>query len=127
MQLIYSFLILFAGKNAVEVANHIIQFTFNGVEGFHFPFAYWPTSQINSSSLFHLYWQSVFQLFQHNFYVVASICDGAQANRSFILYHFKNEAEAVKQNCVCTNLVTGQPHAFIMDPSVSIFKLLGFI
>ena len=29
---------------------------------FHFPFAYWPTSQINAKSLFLLYWDAVYTL-----------------------------------------------------------------
>lgn len=109
----------FAGTNKAEVATHILQFTFNGCEGFHFPVAYWPTSQINASSLFNIYWEVVFALHQHGFYVNMCVCDGAQANRSFILHHFKDEEAAILANFTTINLVTGQNHIFMMDPSVS--------
>ena len=48
-----------------------------------------------------------------------SVCDGAQANRSFIINHFGSEEGAVSQHFTIPNLVTGEPHVFMMDPSVS--------
>jgi len=66
------------------MATHILQFTFVGIEGFEWPFAYFPTSEVDPVSLHHLYWDSVWTLSEYGFNTYASICDGAQCNRSFI-------------------------------------------
>ena len=100
------------------MATHVLQFVFNGMDGFHFPFAYFPTSQINAQSLFLLYWDSVYALEEAGFHTHLCICDGAQANRTFIRNHFPNDEAAVDAKFTAPNLVTGEPHTFMMDPSV---------
>ncbi|XP_072016218.1 uncharacterized protein [Amphiura filiformis] len=95
-----------SGNLKAVVATHILQFTFNGVEGFHFPFAYWPTTQIKAEALFPLYWDAVFALNQKGFFVHMAICDGAQANRSFIINQFESSEAAVEANFTISNLVT---------------------
>ena len=101
------------------MATHILQFAFYGLEGFSFPFAFWPTTQINSDNLFNIYWEAVFALHQHDFWVHMCVCDGAQSNRSFIINHFESEAATIESNFTMKSLITGTPHTFMMDPSVS--------
>lgn len=48
-----------------------------------------------------------------------AICDGAQANRSFIQSHFNSAEDAIGQNFTTTNIYTGEPLIFMVDPSVS--------
>ena len=63
---------------------------FNGVDGFHSPLAWFATTSINA--------QSLFTLQQHGFTVHMCLCNGAQANRTFIINHFGTEDAAVKAN-----------------------------
>ena len=101
------------------MASHILQFTFVGIEGFEWPYAYFPTSEIDPITLHHLYWEGVWALSEHGFNAYMAICDGAQCNRGFILSHFTNELAAVESEFTTTNPCTGEPHVFMMDPSVS--------
>ena len=49
--------------------------------------------------------------------------DGADCNRQFIKLHFKNKDPA-ESKFVTTNIYTGGPMIFIMDPKVKIFFCL---
>lgn len=53
------------------------------------------------------------------FYVNMAICDGAQANRAFIALHFESEEDAIASMITTMNPYSGEPHSFLMDPSVS--------
>lgn len=109
-----------AGKEPkAEMATHILQFTFVGCEGFEFPVAYYPTAQVDPVTLFHTYWEMVKTLQEIKFYVNMAICDGAQANRAFIALHFKSEEDATASMFTTMNPYSGEPHSFMMDPSVS--------
>lgn len=52
-----------------------------------------------------------------------AVCDGAQCNRSFVLNHFGAIDAAIEASFGCTNPCTGNPHVFMMDPSVSIILI----
>ena len=45
------------------------------------------------------------------------VLDGADCNRQFIKIHFKNK-DPVESKFMTTNLYTGEPMIFIMDPKV---------
>ena len=91
---------------------------FIGSTGFKFPVCYFPTIEIDSTTLYHQFWNAVFDLGELGFKVVLAICDGAQANRTFIQCHFDVD-DAVKENFTTTNIYTGEPLVFMVDPSVS--------
>ena len=92
---------------------------FIGSTGFKFPFCYFPTIEVDPTTLYHNFWNAVFDLGEFGFKVVLAVCDGAQANRTFIQCHF-NEEDPVKENFTTTNIYTGEPMVFTVDPSVSI-------
>ena len=106
------------------MASHILQFTFVGCEGFEFPVAYYPTAQVDPVTLFHTYWAVVKNLQKMMFYVNLAICDGAQANRAFIALHFEGEEDIIASMFTTMNPYSGEPHSFMMDPSVSNYRKL---
>ena len=91
---------------------------FIGSTGFKFPICYFPTIEVDPITLYHQFWSAVFDLGEFGFKVLLAICDGAQANRTFIQCHF-NEEDAVAQDFATTNIYTGEPLVFMVDPSVS--------
>ena len=46
------------------------------------------------------------------------ILDGAEVNRQFIKLHFKDEQEIIEHQFIVSNLFTGKPMVFLMDPKV---------
>lgn len=46
------------------------------------------------------------------------ILDGAEVNRQFIKVHFKDEQEIIEHKFIASNLFTGKPMVFLMDPKV---------
>jgi len=50
------------------------------------------------------------------------VLDGADCNRQFIKIHFKNK-DPVERKFMTTNLYTGEPMIFIMDPKHNIKKI----
>lgn len=105
----------------MEMASHILQFSFVGIEGFEWPIGYFPTAEIDPVTLQHIYWDGVWALSEHGFETFMAVCDGAQCNRSFIINHFGSVDAAISAGFVCRNPCTGSSHVFMMDPSVSIF------
>ena len=106
------------------MATHILQFTFVGCEGFEFPVAYYPTATVDPVTLFQLYWDIVYALQQTKFYIHMAICDGVQANMTFIVMHFDDESHAVASNFTTTNPYDGLQHSFMMDSSVGYFLVV---
>jgi len=100
------------------LATHILQFTFVGIEGFEWPFAYFPTSEVDPVP-------PVLGFSEYGFNTYASICVGAQCNRSFIVSHFGSIEAAIQGDFTVSNPCTGEPHVFIMDPSVSVGTVLN--
>ncbi|XP_019629354.1 PREDICTED: uncharacterized protein LOC109473763 [Branchiostoma belcheri] len=105
-----------AGDQKAEMATHVCQLAFKGCEGFFFPFAWFPTTEIAPISIFHCHWDSVFYLKQFKFYSRACLCDGGQANRDFILAHFKSSDDAITNHFTINNMYGDSSYAFIMDP-----------
>ena len=91
---------------------------FIGSTGFKFPVCYFPTIEVDPTTLYHQFWNAVYDLVEFGFKVLLAICDGAQANRTFIQCHFDDDAG--KENFTTTNIYTGEPLVFMVDPSVSI-------
>jgi hypothetical protein len=60
---------------------------FVGSAGFKFPCCYFPTVEVDAATLYHTFWDVVFDLHEYGFDINLCICDGAEANRSFIKYH----------------------------------------
>lgn len=89
---------------------------FIGSTGFKFPVCYFPTIEVDPTTLYHQFWNAVYDLAEFGFKVLLAICDGAQANRTFIQCHFD---DAGKENFTTTNIYTGEPLVFMVDPSVS--------
>ncbi|KAI8509526.1 hypothetical protein Bbelb_133740 [Branchiostoma belcheri] len=112
-----------AGDQKAEMATHVCQLAFKGCEGFFFPFAWFPTTEIAPISIFHCHWDSVFYLKQFKFYSHACLCDGGQANRDFILAHFKSSDDAITNHFTINNMYGDSSYAFIMDPPHNIKKL----
>lgn len=100
------------------MATDVLQLVFVGTSGFTFPFAFFPVSTLDVSSMYHILWKAVFHLLQRGFYVRAFVCDGAQSNRSFIKAHF-SEQTPEESLFKTANIYTGEPMFFIVDPSVS--------
>jgi hypothetical protein len=92
---------------------------FIGSTGFKFLIFYFPTIEVDPTTLYHQFWNAVFDLGEFGFKVLLAICDGAQANRTFVQSHF-NEENAVAEQFTTTNIYTGEPLVFMVDPSVSI-------
>lgn len=91
---------------------------FVGSTGFKFPCCYFPTVEVDAATLYHTFWDVVFDLHEYGFDINLCICDGAEANRSFIKYHF-DKLDIIKENFTTTNVYTGEPMIFMVDPSVS--------
>ena len=79
------------GERKAELASHVLQFVFLGNTGFRFPFAHWPTKEVDPSTLYIIFWKAVFWLLKAGFKVRYCCCDGGEANRSFIKLHFKDK------------------------------------
>jgi hypothetical protein len=69
---------------------------FVGSTGFKFPCCYFPTVEVDAT-LYHTFWDVVFDLHEYGFDINLCICDGAEANRSFIKYHFDNFFFAIRK------------------------------
>ncbi|KXJ24465.1 hypothetical protein AC249_AIPGENE22554 [Exaiptasia diaphana] len=106
------------GKDEANVASHLLQFMFIGSTGFKFPVCYFPTIEVDPTTLYHHFWNAVFDVAEFGFKVFLAICDGAQANRTFVQCHFNGGEDAIKENFTTTNIYTGEPLVFMVDPSL---------
>ena len=106
------------GETKAELASHVLQFVFLGNTGFRFPFAHWPTKEVDPSTLYIIFWKAVFWLLKAAFKVRYCCCDGGEANRSFIKLHFKDK-DPFKELFTITNPYTKEPLYFILDFAVS--------
>jgi len=84
-----------AGVTKVQTATHVLQFVYLGNTGFRFPIVHYPTCEVDPSTLYIKFWETVGWLEMAGFSVIYGCCDGGQANRSFIQMHFKGK-DAVK-------------------------------
>jgi hypothetical protein len=91
---------------------------FIGSTGFTAPVCYYPTVEVDAIALHHKFWDVVFDLGEFGFKVLMAICDGAQANRTFIQLHFGDHVDPFKTHFTTTNIYTGEPLILMVDPSV---------
>eukprot|EP00112_Aurelia_sp_Birch-Aquarium-sp1_P011554 Seg2427.7 transcript_id=Seg2427.7/GoldUCD/mRNA.D3Y31 product="hypothetical protein" protein_id=Seg2427.7/GoldUCD/D3Y31 len=112
-----------AGKEEAVLSTHVLQFTFFSAENFIFPIAFYPTANLDGVALYDMYWNCIRALLLHGFNSHMAVCDGGQANRTFILLHFENEEHAIRSSFVTTNRYNGESHIFMMDPSHNFQKL----
>ena len=73
--------------------------------GFRFPICYFPTIEVDLTTLYHHFWNAIFCVGEFGFKVLLPICDGATANRTFIQCH-DNKENAVEQNFPTTKIYT---------------------
>jgi len=99
------------GETKVQTGTHVLQFVYLGNTGFRFPIVHYPTREVDPSTLYIKFWETVGWLEMAGFSVIYGCCDGGQANRSFIQMHFKGK-DAVKEKYTTTNIHTGQPLVF---------------
>jgi len=110
---------IMTGKETIEVATHVLQFVFLGNNGFRFPFAHFPTTEVDPSTLYTQFWKAAGWLRRYGFQTNFCCCDGGEANRSFIKMHFKGK-DPVKEKFTAINPYTRKPMVFLLDPSVSL-------
>jgi hypothetical protein len=96
----------------------VLQFVFIGNTGFRFPFAHWPTKEVDPSTLYILFWKAVFWLLKGGINIPYCCADGGEANRSLFKMHF-NGKDPVKEKFTVINPYTKEPLFFIMDIAVS--------
>ena len=84
----YHLNILCTGKRERELATHVLQFLYLGLNGFRFPFACFPVTQTKAANLHFLFWQAVKFLNIYEFKVLFVSMDGAQTNRDFMKIFF---------------------------------------
>lgn len=106
----------------MEVATHVLQFVFLENNGFRFPFAHFPTTEADPSSLYVNFWRAVGWLRKFEFQSNFCCCDGGEANRTFVKMHFKDK-DAVKERFTTINPYTRKPMVSLLDPSHNIKKL----
>ncbi|XP_078382573.1 uncharacterized protein LOC144665241 [Oculina patagonica] len=111
-----------ADKEKVQLASHVLQFVFLGHTGFRFPFAHWPTKEVDPAVLYIHFWKSVYWLLQGGFSVHYCCCDGGSANRSFIKLHFSGK-DPHAEKFTTVNPYTREPLVFLMDPYHNFKKL----
>ena len=92
---------------------------FIGSTGFKYPVCYFPTTEMDPVTLYHKFWDVVYHLSEFDFKVLMCVCDGAQSNRTFIKCHF-DDLDPAEENFTTTNIYTGEPLTFMVDPSVSL-------
>ena len=97
---------------------HVLQFIYLGNNGFRFPFARYPTTEVDPSSLYTNFWKAVGWLRMIGFQVNYCCMDGGEANRSFIKMHSQGK-DPEEEKFTTINPYTRKPIVFLLDPSVS--------
>ncbi|KAL9978040.1 hypothetical protein ACROYT_G015517 [Oculina patagonica] len=98
-----------------ELATHVLQFAFISDGDVRFPVAQWPSRNCTPSDLYNLFWKGVLRILEFGFTIYWCVLDGADCNRQFIQIHFKDK-DPVESRFMTTNISTGEPMIFIMDP-----------
>ncbi|CAB4019435.1 Hypothetical predicted protein [Paramuricea clavata] len=65
--------VLETGKDEAAIATHLLQFMFIGSTGFKFPICYFPTIEVDPTTLYHQLWSAVFDLGEFGFKVLLAI------------------------------------------------------
>lgn len=108
-----------AEKEKVQLASHVLQFVFLGHTGSCFPFAHWPTKEVDPAA----YLEVCLLASSRGFSVHYCCCDGGSANRSFIKLHFSGK-DLHAEEFTTVNPYTREPLVFLLDPYVSFVLML---
>ncbi|KAM7437563.1 hypothetical protein ABFA07_012832 [Porites harrisoni] len=111
-----------SGKTEPQLATHVLQFIFISDSGFRFPVAQFPSGECSPSDLYFNFWKGVRKMLEFGFVIYWSIMDGADCNRQFIRMHFRGR-DPVKDKFITSNIHTGTPMVFVMDPKHNIKKI----
>ncbi|XP_078364270.1 uncharacterized protein LOC144648637 [Oculina patagonica] len=110
-------------KDNNTLASHVLQFVFLSDNGFRFPVAQFASNNCTPSSLFFCFWEGVKKMLQTGFTIYYCILDGAEVNRQFIKFHFRDESEAIERKFIANNIYSGKPMVFLMDPKHNFKKI----
>jgi len=61
--------ILCTKSTVKQMASHVLQFLYSGFNGFRFPIAHFPTTQVKANELHFLFWESIKMLNMYGFNV----------------------------------------------------------
>ena len=100
------------------MASHVLHFVFIGNTGFRFPFAHWPTKEVDRSTLYISFWKAVYWLLKGGIIIRYCCADGGEANRNLIKMHF-NGKDPVKEKFTVINPYSKELLFFIMGIAVS--------
>lgn len=112
-----------AGKKSKKMGSHILQFMFQGISGFRFPFAHFVSDQVNAGDLYIHVWDSVNKLSQFGFETLYISMDGAVSNRSFMKLHFPEGTIIEKRFKAPMPCNFTKEMIFFMDPSHTFKKI----
>ncbi|XP_044179618.1 uncharacterized protein LOC122961098 [Acropora millepora] len=113
---------LLTGKTDPQLATHLLQFIFISDSGFRFPVAQFPSGECSPSDLYFNFWKGVRKMLEFGFVIYWCILDGAECNRQFVKLQF-NGRDPVADKFIATNIHSGTPMVFIMDPKHNIKKI----
>ena len=100
-------------------ATHVLQFHFKSLfSSFKYPCAFFMTRALNSLALQRIFWQGVSMLHGCGFTTLFTGCDGASANRSFMVMN-----GVTAENSSGQNFFSRKPIFFISDPPHLLKKL----
>lgn len=110
------------GKKSKKIGTHVLQFLYQGLSGFRFPFAHFVSDQVNACELYIHVWDSVKKLSQYGFQCKYICMDGAVSNRSFMSMHFADDniSTMMKAPMPCNPT---EEMIFMMDPSHTFKKI----
>ena len=90
------------GEETVDVATHILQFVYLGNNGIRFPFAHYPTTEVDPGCLYTNFWKAVGWPWMIGFQVNYCCKDGGEANRNFVKMHFQGNDREEKFTTIHT-------------------------
>ena len=102
-----------------KLTTHVLQFYFKSLfSTFEYPCAFFLTRSITSLMLNRVFWQGVSMLHGVGFMTLFTCCDGASANRSFMVMN-----GVTSDNSTGYNNFSGRPVFFLSDPPHLLKKL----
>ena len=95
-----------------NLATHVLQFYFKSLfSSFEYPCAFFMTRALDSLALQKIFWQGVSMLHGCGFTTLFACCDGASANRSFMVMNGVTTENSSGQNCFSRKSIF-----FVSDP-----------
>ena len=111
-----------SGTKDLQLADHVLQFSYTTFSGFRFPIGHFPSNQATAGQLYHLVWKAVSMLDSIGFDVTYISMDGASSNRTFFDMNFP-EKNAVAMRMSARSPI-GTPNVLmIMDYSHVVKKI----